>query len=201
MITYKTLTPVEAFREASQDARWNEAERAALAAIAEGLEDANWNQAYMAGEVQKDGRNWDGTEEDLRPLVGGIQRTGRWRAMEYGRAWAKGHKEEFLVCEAMGGWNIGRLYLPTLPEVKEALKRATGGGYAIEIVTEEGDLTRTEVSIWYEDGEILGRGRVLQKEAISSVDCFDPTPEPLSDSFLLEHAEAIVKECATAPWM
>ena len=201
MITYKTLTPVEAFREASQDARWNEAEKAALAAIADGLEDANWNQAYMAGEVQKDGRNWDGTEKDLRPLAGGIQRTARWRAVGYGKGWAKGHKEEFLVSEATKGWNIGRLYLPTLPEVKEALKRTTGGGYAIEIVTEEGALTRTEVSIWYEDGEILGRGRVLQKEAISSVDCFDPTPEPLSDSFLMEHAEAIVKECATAPWM
>ena len=35
----------------------------------------------------------------------------------------------------------------------------------------------------------------------AAVDCFDPTPEPLSDSFLAEHAEAIVKECATASWM
>lgn len=85
--------------------------------------------------------------------------------------------------------------------VKEALKRTTGGGYAIEIVTEEGNLTRTEVSIWYEDGEILGKGRVLRKEAISSVDCFDPAPEPVSDNFLLEHAESIMKECRNAPWM
>ena len=201
MITYKTLTPVEAFREASQDATWNEAERAALAAIAQGLFDTNWNQAYMAGEIQKDGKDWDGTEEDLRPVAGGIERTGRWRAIGYGKGWAKGHRGEFLVSEATEGWNIGRLYLPTLPEVKEALKRTTGGGYAIDIVTEEGDLTKTEVSIWYEDGEILGKGRILQKEAVASVDCLDPTPEPLSDSFLVEHAEAIVNECATAPWM
>lgn len=201
MITYKTLTVPEAFQKASQDATWNKAERAALAAIAKGLEDANWNNAYMAGEVRKDGRDWDGTEKDLRPLAGGIQRTGRWSAIGHGRAWAKGHKEEFLVSEATEGWNIGRLYLPTLPEVKEALKRTTGGGYTIEIVIEEGPLTKTEVSIWYEDGEILGKGRILHKEAVTSVDCFDPTPEPLSDSFLAEHAEAIVRECALAPWM
>lgn len=201
MITYKTLSVADAFQKASQDATWNKAERAALAAVAKGLFDANWNQAYMAGEIQKDGKDWDGTEEDLRPLAGGIQRTGRWRAIGHGRAWAKGHKEEFLVSEAMEGWNIGRLYLPTLPEVKEALKRVTGGGYAVDIVTEEGDLTRTEDSIWYEDGKILRRGRVFRKGAISSVDCFDPAPEPVSDGFLLEHAEAIVKECATAPWM
>ena len=201
MITYKTLSVAEAFEQASKDAAWNEAERAALAAVAQGLFDFNWNQAYMAGEVQKDGRDWDGTEKDLRPLAGGIQRTARQRAVGYGKGWAKGHKEEFLVSEATKGWNIGRLYLPTLPEVKEALKRATGGGYAIEIVPEEGNLARTEVSIWYEDGKVLGRGRVLRKEKISSVDCFDPTPEPLSDDFLLEHAEAIVRECALAPWM
>lgn len=115
MITYKALSVAEAFQAASQDATWNETERAALAAIAKGLFDSNWNQAYMAGEVQKNGQNWDGTEEDLRPIVGGIQRTARWRAIGYGRAWAKGHKEEFLVSEATGGWNIGRLYLPTLP--------------------------------------------------------------------------------------
>ena len=77
MITYKTLAVDEAFQEASQDTTWDKAERAALAAIAKGLKDSNWNHAYMAGEVQKDGRDWDGTEEDLRPIVGGIQRTGR----------------------------------------------------------------------------------------------------------------------------
>ena len=202
MITYKTFSVAEAFEMASQDATWNKSERAALAAIAKGLEDAHWNQAYMAGEVQKDGKIWDGTEEDLRPLAGGIQRTASWHAIGgYGKAWAKGHKAQFLVRQAMEGWNIGRLYLPTLPEVKEALKLSTGGGYAIEIVTEEDGPTRTEISIWYEDGEILGQGRVFRKGAISSVDCFDPTPEPLSDSFLAEHAEAIVKECATASWM
>lgn len=199
MITYKTLTMPEAFRKASQDATWNKAERAALAAIAKGLQDSNWNHAYMAGEVRKDGRDWDGTKEDLRPQTAGVKKD--WRGTGAKKAWAKGHKEEFLVCEATGGWNIGRLYLPNLSDVKEALKRATGGGYAIDIVTEEGDLTKTEVSIWYEDGEILGKGRILQKEAVASVDCLDPTPEPLSDSFLVEHAEAIVKECATAPWM
>ena len=199
MITYKTLSVAEAFQEASQDATWNDAERAALAAIANGLFDANWNQAYMAGEVQKDGRDWDGTEGDLRPRTAGVVKD--WKGTGYKRAWAMGHKEEFLVCEATEGWNIGRLYFTSLPSIKEALKRTTGGGYAIEIVTEEGDLTRTEVSIWYEDGEILGKGRVLRKEAISSVDCFDHTSEPLSDSFLMEHAEAIVRECALAPWM
>lgn len=201
MITYKTLSVAEAFQKASLDATWNETERAALADIARGLEDSGWNQAYMAGEVQKDGKDWDGTEEDLRPIVGGIQRTARWRAIGYGRAWAKAHKAQFLVREATGGWNIGRLYFPDLSDVKEALKRVTSGGYAIDIVTEEGDLTKTEVSIWYEDGKILGRGRVSQKGAVPSVDCFDPAPEPLSDDFLLEHAEAIVRECATAPWM
>ena len=105
MITYKTLSVADAFQKASQDATWNKAERAALAAVAKGLFDANWNQAYMAGEIQKDGKDWDGTEEDLRPLAGGIQRTGRWRAIGHGRAWAKGHKEEFLVSEAMEGWS------------------------------------------------------------------------------------------------
>jgi len=201
MITYKTLSIAEAFQKASQDATWNEAEQAALAAVAKGLFDANWNQAYMAGEIQKDGKDWDGTEEDLRPLAGGIQRTARWRAIGDGKAWAEAHKAQFLVREATGGWNIGRLYLPNLSDVKEALKRVTGGGYAIDIVTEEGDLTKTEVSIWYEDGKILGRGRVFQKGAVTGIDCFDPAPETLSDDFLLEHAEAIVKECTTAPWM
>lgn len=201
MITYKALSVAEAFQAASQDATWNAAERAALADIAKGLEDSGWNQAYMAGEVQKGGKDWDGTEEDLRPIVGGIQRADRWRAIGYGRAWAKAHKAQFLVCEAMWGWNIGRLYLPTLSEVKEALRRVTSGGYAIDIVTEEGGLTRTEDSIWYEDGKILRRGRVFRKGAISSVDCFDPAPEPVFDEFLLEHAEAIVRECALAPWM
>lgn len=199
MITYKTRSVAEAFQKASQDATWNKAERAALAAIAEGLFDANWNQAYMAGEVQKDGRDWDGTEGDLRPRTAGVVKD--WKGTGYGKAWARKYKEEFLVSEATEGWNIGRLYFTSLPSIKEALKRVTGGGYAVDIVTEGGDLTKTEVSIWYEDGEFLGRGRVLQKEAISSVDCFDPTPEPLSDSFLVEHAEAIVKECALAPWM
>lgn len=199
MITYKTLSIAEAFQKASQDATWNEAERAALAAVAKGLFDANWNQAYMAGEIQKDGKDWDGTEEDLRPQTAGIVKD--WKGFGSGKAWAEGHKEEFLVREATMGWNIGRLYFTSLPNVKEALKRATGGGYAIDIVTEEGDLTKTEVSIWYEDGKILGRGRVFQKGAVTGIDCFDPAPETLSDDFLLEHAEAIVKECATAPWM
>lgn len=67
MITYKTLSVAEAFQKASQDATWNDAERAALADIAKGLFDSNWNMLYMAGEVQKDGKDWDGTEEDLRP--------------------------------------------------------------------------------------------------------------------------------------
>ena len=199
MITYKTFTTAEAFEMASQDATWNKSERAALAAIAKGLFDGNWNNLYMAGDIQKDGRDWNGEVEDLRPVAGGVQRD--YKGTGHGRGWAKGHKEEFLVSEATEGWNIGRLGLPTLPEVKEALKHTTSGGYAIEIVTEEDGLTRTEISIWYEDGEILGQGRVFRKGAISSVDCFDPTPEPLSDSFLAEHAEAIVKECATASWM
>lgn len=199
MITYKTLSVAEAFQAASQDATWNDAERAALADIAKGLFDSNWNMLYMAGEVQKDGKDWDGTEEDLRPRTAGVAKD--WKGVGGGKAWAEGHKEEFLVYEATEGWNIGRLYFTSLPNIKEALKRSTGGGHAINIVTEEGDLTRTEVSIWYEDGEFLGRGRILRKGEISSVDCFDPTPEPLSDNFLLEHAEAIVKECATAPWM
>lgn len=199
MITYKTLSVAEAFQEASKDTTWNKAERAALAAIAQGLFNANWNMLYMADEIRKDGKIWDGTQEDLRPLTAGVVRD--WKGFGSGKAWAEGHKEEFLVREATMGWNIGRLYFTSLPNVKEALKRATGGGPAIDIVTEEGDLTRTEVSIWYEDGECLGQGRVLRKGEISSVDCFDPTPEPLPDNFLLEHAEAIVRECALAPWM
>ena len=199
MITYKTLSVAEAFQKASKDAAWSKSERAALAAVAKGLFDANWNQAYMAGEIQKDGKDWDGTEEDLRPRTAGVVKD--WKGTGYRRAWARNYKEEFLVSEATEGWNIGRLYFTSLPSIKEALKRATGGGYAIEIITEEGELTRTEFSIWYEDGEFLGRGRILRKGEISSVDCFDPTPEPLSDDFLLEHAEAIVRECALAPWM
>lgn len=199
MITYKTLSVAEAFQAASQDTTWNKTERATLAAIAKGLYDSNWNMLYMADEIRKDGKIWDGTQEDLRPLTAGIVRD--WKGIGGGKAWAEGHKEEFLVREATEGWNIGRLYFTSLLDVKETLKRTTGGGYAVDIVTEEGDLTRTEVSVWYEDGEFLGRGRILRKGEISSVDCFDPAPETLSDDFLLEHAEAIVRECALAPWM
>ena len=199
MITYKTFSVAEAFREASQDATWNKAERAALAAIAKGLKDSNWNQAYMAGEVQKDGREWNGMEEDLRPQTAGVKKD--WMGLGHGVAWATGHKITFAISNASEGWNIGRRGFPDLSKIRGAIKRVTGGGYAIEIVTEEDGPTRTEISIWYEDGEILGQGRVFRKGAISSVDCFDPTPEPLSDSFLAEHAEAIVKECATASWM
>lgn len=199
MISYMKVSMAEAFEAASQDATWNKKEQAALAAIAKGLFDGNWNQLYMAGYVQKDGRDWDGTIEDLLPVTAGVQRD--YQGMGCGRGWASGHKEEFLVYETTCGWNIGRIGLPNLSEVKGALKRVTAGGYAINIVTEEGKLTRTEVSIWYEDGKVLGQGRVFRKDAISSVDCFDPTPEELSNSFLVEHEEAIMKECRNAPWM
>lgn len=135
MITYKTLSVAEAFQKASQDATWNDAERAALADIAKGLFDSNWNMLYMAGEVQKDGKDWDGTEEDLRPRTAGVVKD--WKGVGGGKAWAEGHKEEFLVYEATEGWNIGRFYFTSLPNTKEALKRSTGGGHAINIVTEE----------------------------------------------------------------
>lgn len=89
----------------------------------------------------------------------------------------------------------------TVEEIRKAIKRATEGGYCFSIVTEETPRTRTEVGVWHEKGRAVYKGRVVEKGPWANIDSFDPCPEPIPDSFLLKHAEAIMEECTSAPRM